>query len=142
MQSLSWLIPALSLLTVLAGGGLCGAWWTHKRLAPKSKAEAREITAAAMDRDWTRFHREIDRLVKRLEMSETQTDKAERKADQAIAALHQCEERESLLKARVVVLEAYAQQESQMRQDAAMIVATERQADAAAREPGLRRDRP
>lgn len=126
MLALNWLVPALTLLTVLAGGGLCGAWWTHKRLAPKSKAEAKEITAAAMDRDWTRFHREIDRLVKRLELSEGQADKA-------LNDLHRCEERESALKARVVVLEAYVQQEGQMRQDAAMLIAAERNAETRAR---------
>lgn len=85
-----WLPLLGSALVSILGGGLLGAWMTHNRLAPKSKAEARDITAAAMDKDWSRFQREIGRLVKRLEDAEAKAERADHRA-------RECEERESLV---------------------------------------------
>jgi hypothetical protein len=108
-----------SLVASALTGGIFSALLVNRRLAPKSSAEARQITAAAMDQDWQRFEREINRLVERLTQAEDRASGAEQRA-------RECEEREGALKARVFALEAYQAQEGQMRQDAAMIVAAER----------------
>lgn len=108
-----------TIVTSVLGGGLFGSWLTHKRLAPKSSAEAKSITAAAQDQDWQRFQREIDRLVKRCEA-------AEEKAEKALQRAHTCEEREGHLKARVVELEAYNLGQGTARQEAATITARDR----------------
>lgn len=108
-----------TIIASVLGGGFFGAWLTHKRLAPKSSAEAKSITAAAQDQDWSRFQREIDRLVKRCEA-------AEAKAEAALNRAHNCEEREGLLKARVMELEAYNLGQGKARQEAAEITARER----------------
>lgn len=114
------IFPLLSSAFVsIVGGGFLGVWLTHRRLAPKSKAEARDITASAMDRDWRRFEREIGRLVKRLE-------NAEAAAERAIEAQRACEQRESRLNGEVIKLRALLEQEGEARKLAAGIVAMER----------------
>lgn len=114
------LVPIVaSLLASALTGGVISAWLVNHRLTPKSRAEARQITSAAMDQDWQRFEREINRLVKRLEEAEARATSAEARA-------RECEDRESVLKARVLALETYNQTEGQMRQEAALIVASER----------------
>lgn len=106
-------------MLALLGGGLLGSWLTHRRLGPKSTAEAREITAAAMDKDWARFEREIARLVQRLE-------DAEDKADRAVAGQRECEEREIGLKARIAKLEAVNDAQGEIRARAQEVVAADR----------------
>jgi hypothetical protein len=114
-----WLPYIASATVSILGGGFLGSWLTHKRLGPKSKAEARSITAAAIDKDWARFQREIDRLVRRLEDAET-------KAERAVQKAHECEERESILKQRLAEFEGFMVGSGQARQEAAGIVAAER----------------
>ncbi|MCW3837794.1 hypothetical protein ACFQ1E_17250 [Sphingomonas canadensis] len=86
---------AISSAASVLGGGFLGAWMVNRRLWPKSMAEAHEITAAAKDKDFARFHREIARLVARVE-------KAEEKADAAAAGQRACEEREARLRRQLV----------------------------------------
>lgn len=119
MNAAMWLPLAASVLVSIAGGGLLGTWLAHKRLSPKSTAEARDITAAAIDKDWSRFQREINRLVKRCEA-------AEASAEKVLGELHKCEEREIRLKADILRLEAIAIGQGEARQHAAAIVAAER----------------
>lgn len=109
----------------MGAGGLAGwalfahAVLTNRRLAPKSKAEAQQIVAAAMDQDWQRFQREIDRLVKRCEV-------AENTAGQAIAGFRACEEREIVLKGRVAELEAINRGRGQLANEVHTLAAAER----------------
>jgi hypothetical protein len=119
----SWIPLATSVLLSILGGGLLGTWLTHVRLGPKSKAEARDITAAAIDKDWTRFQREIGRLVKRVEH-------AEDAAKKALEGQRDCEEREVRLRGRVIELETVLQARGEMRQRAALIVAAEKLGEA------------
>lgn len=109
---------AITLVTIL-GGGAFGSYLTYRQMAPKSSAEAREITSAAIDKDWARFEREIDRLVKRCE-------RAEREAAQARKGQRECEERESGLKARIQSLEAVNAARGEIRSRASEIVAADR----------------
>lgn len=110
---------------VAAAGGLgglavmCKVFLDNRRLSPKSTAEARNITAAAIDKDWTRFQREIGRLVKRCEL-------AEERAAQAIVGFMACEEREIHLKSRVAELEAFNMGRGQSAQEAHVMLAAER----------------
>ena len=128
------LLPFVGAAGGLGGLALCfNVWQTNRRLAPKSKAEAEDITAAAKDKDWTRFQREIGRLVKRCETSDAKADasdaKAERahaRAEEAIAGMHACEQREVLLKGRVAELEAINRGRGQSAQEAATMLAAER----------------
>lgn len=120
----TWLPLLSSVLLSILGGGLLGAWLTHVRLGPKSKAEARDITAAAQDKDWNRFQREIGRLVKRVEQ-------AEDAAGKAIKGQRECEEREVKLNGRVIELETILHTRGEMRQRAALTVAADRAADRA-----------
>jgi hypothetical protein len=116
-------LPFLApVLASILGSGFLGAWLVHRRLAPKTTAEARDITAAAMDRDWARFQREIDRLVKRCE-------NAEDAAQQAVKGQRECEEREAGLLARIARLEGLDVARGEARQEAAGIVAIERLAE-------------
>lgn len=115
----TWLPLLSSVLLSILGGGLLGTWLTHVRLGPKSKAEARDITAAAIDKDWTRFQREINRLVKRVEQAE---DAAER----ATKGQRACEEREANLRGELVELRAIIQSRGEIRQKAALVVAAEK----------------
>jgi hypothetical protein len=119
----SYVPQILQLIMGIIGGGVLGTWLTHKRLGPKSTAEAREITAAAIDKDWARFEREIDRLVKRLEASENA-------AEQAIRGQRECEEREMALKARLVKLEAVNEGRGEIRQRAQEVVSADRVSEA------------
>lgn len=119
MSATLFLQLTAAVLAALGTGGIFGAWLSYRRLAPKSKAEAREITAAAKDKDWARFQREIGRLVKRLEEAEDSCSKA-------LNALHACEQRESGLRGRIVELEAWVTAEGDARQMAAGVVAIER----------------
>jgi hypothetical protein len=114
-----WLPLLSSVLLSIMGGGLLGTWLTHVRLGPKSKAEAKDITAAAIDKDWTRFQREIGRLVKRVEAAE---DAAER----AVKGQRACEEREAKLRGEVVELRAIIQSRGEVRQRAQLIVAADK----------------
>lgn len=126
-MSATTLVPLLlSVLASILGGGFLGSYLTNRRLSPKSNAEAREITAAAMDKDWARFEREISRLVKRLEDAEDRADLAETKADQALEKLRECEEREARLKAEIARIEAVQLGMGQGRQRAAAVVAADR----------------
>lgn len=125
------LIPlAISALVSILGSGVLGAWLMHRRLSPKSRAEASEITAAAMDKDWARFHREIDRLVKRLEEAEDRAASAERRERECEARAIDCErhfaETEAALKAKIIQLETYHATIGQVHQEAASIVAADR----------------
>lgn len=115
-----WLasLVSSSLLSIL-GGGLLGVWLTNRRLWPKTTAEARSITAAAAEKDWLRFEREINRLVKRLEEAEDRATRAE-------AATRECEKREASLRAEFLALKHYVDTEGQMRQEAAKVAAAER----------------
>lgn len=115
----AWMPLLTSIVLSILGGGLLGTWLTHVRLGPKSKAEARDITAAAVDKDWNRFQREIGRLVRRVEQ-------AEDAASKAIAGQRACEAREARLNGRVVELEAILQGRGELRQRAALIVAAEK----------------
>lgn len=115
-QILAWLAP---ILVSIAGGGLFGSYLTHLRMTPKISAEARQITAAAMDQDWARFQHEIARLVDRCE-------RAEKSADDAIQGQRACEEREGRLNARILQLEALAGAESEIKKRAAGVVALDR----------------
>lgn len=103
----------------MMGSGGFGAWLVHRRLAPKHHAEAEDITAAAKDKDWARFQREIARLVERCE-------RAEEQADKAIEAQRACEEREIVLNKRIARLEGLDMARGEARQEAAGIVASER----------------
>jgi hypothetical protein len=103
----------------IVGGGVLGTWLTHKRLGPKSTAEARQITAAAIDKDWARFEREIDRLVKRVERAEDDASEAKR-------GQRDCEQREIALQARIALLEAVNEGRGQIRQRAQEVVSAER----------------
>ena len=123
MTAAAYIPQILQLVMGIIGGGVLGTWLTHKRLGPKSTAEAKAITAAAIDKDWARFEREIDRLVKRLEASENA-------AEQAIRGQRECEEREMALKARVVTLEAINAGRGEIRQRAQEVVSADRAADA------------
>jgi hypothetical protein len=115
----SYIPQILQLIMGIIGGGVLGTWLTHKRLGPKSTAEAREITAAAIDKDWARFEREIARLVKRLEI-------AEDAAENARLGQRDCEERELALKARVTMLEAVNEGRGEIRQRAQEVVSADR----------------
>ena len=120
MSGASAFLPQmLQLLLGILGGGALGTWLTHKRLGPKSTAEARQITAAAIDKDWARFEREINRLVKRLEMAEAEAEKARK-------GQRDCEERELALKARVANLEAINDARGEIRQRAQEVVSADR----------------
>jgi predicted nucleic acid-binding Zn-ribbon protein len=101
-------------------------YWDKQVQEPKSKAEAKDITAAAMDKDWSRFQREIGRLVKRAETAEDKSARADEKADRAIAGFLACEEREVHLKSRVAELEAINWGRGQIAQEAATLMAAER----------------
>lgn len=113
------LIAILTAVPAAALGSIIAAMLVHKRLSPKSKAEARDITAAAIDKDWTRFQREIGRLVKRVEQ-------AEGAAAKALAGQHACEQREIILNGKIVNLEAIIQSRGEIRQRAAQIAAADR----------------
>lgn len=119
MSAPEWFPLLTSVLLSILGGGLLGTWLTHVRLGPKSKAEAKDITAAAIDKDWTRFQREIGRLVKRVEA-------AEDAADRAVKGQRACEEREAKLRGEVVELRAIIQSRGEIRQRAALVVAAEK----------------
>lgn len=119
MSTPEWFPLLTSVLLSILGGGLLGTWLTHVRLGPKSKAEAKDITAAAIDKDWTRFQREIGRLVKRVEA-------AEDAADRAVKGQRACEEREAKLRGEVVELRAIIQSRGEIRQRAALVVAAEK----------------
>jgi hypothetical protein len=131
MQMIQLLVA--SVVSIL-GGGLLGTILSHHRLAPKSYAEAREITAAAIDKDWARFEREISRLVKRCE-------DAEDAGRQAVAGQRACEEREienarqwaireGELNGKIVKLENILATAGEARQRAAGILAIERAQEA------------
>lgn len=112
---------------------MCRAYWENRRLSPRSKAEAADITAAARDKDWARFQREIGRLVKRCETAEDKADRADDRAEkatiraeEAIAGMHACEQREVHLKARVAELEAINLGRGQAAQEAQTLLAAER----------------
>jgi hypothetical protein len=60
----------IGFLSIVLGSGVFGAWLIHRRLAPKSTAEAISIRDAIVDNNWSRFQREIDRLVQRVENAE------------------------------------------------------------------------
>jgi hypothetical protein len=109
----------IAVLVSIAGGGLFGSYLTHLRLTPKVSAEARQITAAAMDQDWARFQHEIARLVDRCE-------RAEKCADDAIKGQRACEEREGRLIARITQLEYLAAAEGEIKKRAAGVVALDR----------------
>lgn len=115
----AWLPLLSSVLLSILGGGLLGTWLTHLRLGPKSKAEARDITAAAQDKDWTRFQREIGRLVKRVEQ-------AEDCASRAIAGQRDCEAREAVLRAEILKLKAVNDARGEVRRRASEITAADR----------------
>jgi len=124
---LSGLLPFV--YAACGAGGLAvivKAYWDKQIQEPRSKAEARDITAAAQDKDWTRFQREIGRLVKRAETAEDKADRAEEKADRAIAGFLACEEREIHLKARVAELEAVNRGRGQAANEAAILMSAER----------------
>lgn len=125
----AYLPQVINLLLGILGGGVLGAWLKYKQLSPKSTAEARQITAAAIDKDWARFEREINRLVKRLEEAESVGERA-RKGQM------ECEERELALKARVTMLEAVNDARGEIRQRAAQVVAADRATEAGSREIG------
>lgn len=122
MTASSYFPQIVQLVMGIVGGGMLGTWLTHKRLGPKSTAEAREITAAAMDKDWARFEREISRLVSRLEAAEDE-------AREARNGQRDCEARELVLIARVVKLEAVNDARGEIRQRAAEVVAADRVRD-------------
>lgn len=128
MTAVSYLPQIAQLIMGIVGGGVLGTWLTHKRLGPKSTAEARQITAAAIDKDWARFEREISRLVKRLETAEDIAERARR-------GQRECEEREIELKGRVAKLEAVNAGRGEIRQRAAEVVAADRAVEAERRKP-------
>lgn len=107
-----WIIPTFSLLTVLAGGGALGVYFTHRRLAPLSAADV-------TDRDWARFQAEIGRLAARIV-------NLEREAETFRTKLRECEEREASQNAKITRLQAIIDQEGQFRQMAQNIVSAER----------------
>lgn len=116
----SAVVPGLSLGAALAAALLTiRTYLEHRRLLPKSTAEARNITAAAQDKDWSRFQREINRLVKRCETAEEQ-------AQEAMDGFRACEEREIGLKGRVAELEAVNRGRGQVANEAATLLAAER----------------
>lgn len=132
---LSAVIPGVSLGVALSALLVAlRMWFDHKRLMPKSNAEARDITAAAQDKDWARFQREIGRLVKRCET-------AENTADEALAGFRACEEREIGLKGRVAELEAFNLGRGQSAAETALLVSAERIVERDKRE-GSADDRP
>ena len=133
-DALSEIAPFLAAAGGLGGLAImCKAWWENRRLGPKSHAEAANITAAARDKDWARFQREIGRLVKRCETAEdkaqradTRAESATARAEEAIAGMHACEEREVHLKGRVAELEAVNRGRGQAASEAATLLAAER----------------
>lgn len=127
MTIASYLPQIAQLIMGIVGGGVLGTWLTHKRLGPKSTAEARQITAAAIDKDWARFEREIDRLVKRVE-------KAEDEASSAKRGQRECEQREIALQARIALLEAVNDSRGEIRQRAQEVISADRAAEASKRE--------
>jgi predicted ribosome quality control (RQC) complex YloA/Tae2 family protein len=118
----------------IAGGGLLGTILSHHRLAPKSYAEAREITAAAIDKDWARFEREIGRLVQRCEDAEDTAKKAmigQRECEEReIENARQWGSREIELTAKIAKFEAILSATGEARQRAAGILAMERTQEA------------
>lgn len=127
MTVASYLPQIAQLIMGIVGGGVLGTWLTHKRLGPKSTAEARQITAAAIDKDWARFEREIDRLVKRVEQAEDD-------ASAAKLATQECERREIALQARIAMLEAVNEGRGQIRQRAQEVISADRASEASRRE--------
>lgn len=119
MTAASYLPQIFQLVGAIVGGGVLGTWLTHKRLGPKSTAEAREITAAAIDKDWARFEREISRLVRRVEQAEDEATEAKK-------ATQECERREIVALARIAKLEAINEGRGEIRQRAQEVVSADR----------------
>lgn len=108
----NWIVPAISLLTMLASGGLLGVYFSHRRLAPVSAADV-------ADRDWKRFQDEIGRLLGRVVA-------LEREAETFRNKLRECEDRESSHNAKITRLQAIIDQSGEFRQLAQNIVSAER----------------
>lgn len=133
-DALEHVLPYIAALGGLGGLALMvKSVLENRRLWPKSKAEAENITAAARDKDWARFQREIGRLVRQGKISDDRAERAERraeaaheKAEEAIEGFRACEDREVHLKGRVAELEAINRGRGQVAQEAATMLAAER----------------
>jgi hypothetical protein len=107
-----WIGPSLALLTMLASGGLIGAWLTHRRLAPLSAADVN-------DRDWQRFQGEITRLDNKVRAHEERIEYLE-------GEVEKCHEEKRAQADELVRLRAIIDQEGSFRDMAQAIVSAER----------------
>jgi uncharacterized coiled-coil protein SlyX len=81
-----WLTQiAVAILAALGGGGVVGAWFTHRRELPKVKAEVRVM-------DWQRFQKEIDRLDKKIAAQDLRIEELESE----VATCHETKELQTI----------------------------------------------
>lgn len=93
----------LPLFLALAGGGLLGAWFTHRRELPKARAEARNM-------DWVRFQGEIARLDKKIAALETQNATQEAEISLLQREVNECHASKNELTIKVAHLETLVEQ--------------------------------
>ncbi len=111
---------ALASLLELAGvafgalgtGGVFGAWLLHRRLGPKSEAEAVQM-------NWERFQKEIERLDKKVTAQGKRIDQLEREVEE-------CHRQKTDIEIENMRLRAAQEVTGEARKLAAGIVAVER----------------